>query len=191
MHFVAPLFAILAALLSATLAIQVTSPNQQTTWTIGSGSVTISWTSVSTDPQTIDVFLVNFSRYPNTIIQLKSNVAVSGGTLAIDSTYLQAGTGWQINLVPQGSNSQQILAQSNMFTIAGGSGSNAGGSTPTSTSTASAAVANVAPIVTNGNISAAGITSVPRVSAVSSGSAVQVPAMLLMALALVGVSSCL
>ncbi|ORY80489.1 hypothetical protein BCR37DRAFT_71164 [Protomyces lactucae-debilis] len=173
------LFTAFFTLLSSVLAIQVTSPSQGITWTVGS-TAQITWSSVSTDPTTVDVYLVNFSRYPNSIIMLKSNVAVSGGSLAIDGTYLQPGTGWQVNLVPQGSNSQQILAQSNQFTIAAGG---AAGQTPTA-ATGTVTAAAVAPIVTNGNATAAGggaggVASVPRVSASSAVGLVQVPLFML------------
>lgn len=125
---------------------------QNAVWTAGQNQ-TVVWNSVNTDPGTVSVYLVNFSRYPTQSILLKSNVATTSGTLTIDGSYLSVGTGYQINLVP-GTNTEQILAQSNQFSIVAAAGS--------TTTTAAAAAAAAAATTTSGTTAATSANALPK-----------------------------
>ncbi len=122
-----------ASVIASALALQVNQPAQNTIWTVGQDQV-VQWNSVSTDPGTFSAYLVNFARYPTQTIKLQDNVDSTKGSLTISGTYLQPGSGWQINFV-KGSNIEQIYAQSNQFTIVSSSlSTSAGASTARSTS---------------------------------------------------------
>lgn len=124
---------------------------QNAVWTAGQNQ-TVVWNSVNTDPGTVSVYLVNFSRYPTQSILLKSNVATTSGTLTIDGSYLSVGTGYQINLVP-GTNTEQILAQSNQFSIVAAAGS---------TTTTAAAAAAAAATTASGTTAATSANALPK-----------------------------
>ncbi|MCJ1281058.1 hypothetical protein MMC26_000376 [Xylographa opegraphella] len=121
---------------SMALALMVTSPDNTTTWN-DSGSNTIKWTSVSTDPSTLDIVLINNAVYPNTKTTIASNVQTSAGSYDVKSL-TGNGEGYQVNLMS--TTNDQILAQSGQFTLSNSSPASGGGSSssvsmPSSTST--------------------------------------------------------
>lgn len=106
-----------AALVAAAQAITITSPSTDTTWN-SDDTNTITWTSVSTDPTTVDIYLVHQASQPQINDILFSSVAVSGGSADISGLQLPTGSAYQINFVKSGS-PDQIYAQSGQFDIEG------------------------------------------------------------------------
>ncbi|MCJ1434496.1 hypothetical protein MMC27_003865 [Xylographa pallens] len=126
---------------SLALAVTVTSPDNTTTWN-DSGSNTIKWTSVSTDPSTLNIVLINNAVFPNTQTTIASNVQTSLGSYTVNSL-TGNGVGYQVNLMA--TTNDQILAQSGHFTLSNSSPASGGGSSSSasmSSSTSTSAVAS-------------------------------------------------
>jgi len=134
-------FTTILALLSAAgtaLAIQVTSPTNGTQWK-DHDSNTITWTSVSSDPSSLSIFLVNEQVNPPVNISLATNIQTSLGTYTVDNL-TGSGAGYQINLV--GTENNGILAQSQQFELETGGGSSSSATTgASSTATATSGTA--------------------------------------------------
>ncbi|EMD37997.1 hypothetical protein CERSUDRAFT_134538 [Gelatoporia subvermispora B] len=111
-------FVVTLVLAASAFAYTVTSPTNGTTWT-ASGPNTVSWTRVDTDPQTFTIVLNNQNHYPATQQVLASFVDGSQGSTTVNppSGGMQPGSGYRINLVPDASYMNTILAQSDQFTI--------------------------------------------------------------------------
>jgi hypothetical protein len=108
----------LAALSTLTSAITVTNPNRQTIWDSGKSN-TITWTKVSTDPSSFDIYLshmVGGSSPLNTL--LFSDVSSDKGSVVVEGLQLPTGNAYQINLVAH-DKPEQIYAQSNQFNVTG------------------------------------------------------------------------
>lgn len=100
----------LLALASGAIALQVTSPTHSDVWTVGD-SETITWSSVSSDQDTFNIYLSNMASYPTTSILLASDVSASDGSAKIDGSKLTVGKSFTINLT-NGTETEQIYAQS-------------------------------------------------------------------------------
>ncbi|PQE15732.1 extracellular conserved serine-rich protein [Rutstroemia sp. NJR-2017a BBW] len=100
----------LATLIAIAQAITITSPAKDGTWDL-SKSQTITWTSVSTDPQVVDIYLAHMASNPPLNDQLFTNVDISKGSESISGLQLPTGEAYQINFVAPGK-PEQILAQS-------------------------------------------------------------------------------
>ncbi|KAF8591482.1 hypothetical protein K439DRAFT_1402132 [Ramaria rubella] len=148
-------FVTLLSLAASALAITVTNPSQDVTWST-SGPNTVSWTEVSTDPTTFAVTLVSKRR---TQVQLgvfkqtlADNVDGTKGSLTISAS-LPVGTGFQVNIVKSSQDMNTILAQSAQFNITQGTGSSssaANSSAGTATSSSSSAGPSLNPSTTSG-----------------------------------------
>ncbi|KAL9624718.1 MAG: hypothetical protein Q9160_001072 [Pyrenula sp. 1 TL-2023] len=126
----------LLSLLTTALAITITSPpasfTQDTTQ-----PQRITWTSVSTDPSTLTIQLVNLSKFPNYNKTLATGISTSTGFFInpANNDDSQTGTGFQINLLgAQGPSPAGILAQSQQFTLVNGAGSSSSSSSSRTTS---------------------------------------------------------
>ncbi|KAJ5634523.1 hypothetical protein N7528_002365 [Penicillium herquei] len=81
-------------------------------------SITVRWQAVSTDPDTMDIYLVNQNVYPNTQELVASNVDTSLGKYTIkakDVGDVDTGRGYQVNFVS--TENGGILAQSSEFRV--------------------------------------------------------------------------
>lgn len=98
------------------VAIQVTSPNANSVWNLKSAN-TVTWTTVSTDPSTINIVLANQNANcapTGTTQVIKENVSTSDGKYEISGIPdVKDCAGYQINLVSTSNNG--ILAQSAPF----------------------------------------------------------------------------
>jgi len=106
----------LLALPLCAFAIEITSPAPGVTWN-SSGSHTVTWTSVSTDPSEFGMYLVNEEVVPTQMLPINDQVNTSTGSFTF-SNVLPNGTGYQVQFNRLGNVSTEgILAQSGDFTI--------------------------------------------------------------------------
>ncbi|TGO52017.1 hypothetical protein BCON_0149g00050 [Botryotinia convoluta] len=106
------------ALFAIAQAINITSPSTNGEWDLSDGAQTITWTSVSTDPQTVDIYLVHMASNPPLSDVLFTNVDINKGSESVSGLQLPTGGNYQINFVSPGK-AEQILAQSQQFTVNG------------------------------------------------------------------------
>ncbi|ESZ96370.1 hypothetical protein SBOR_3253 [Sclerotinia borealis F-4128] len=108
----------LAALIAIAQAINITSPSTNGEWDLSKGAQTITWTSVSTDPTTVDIYLVHMASNPPLSDKLFTNVDITKGSESVSNLQLPTGGNYQINFVSP-DKPEQILAQSQQFTVNG------------------------------------------------------------------------
>jgi len=106
-----------AALVAIAQAITITSPSKDGSWDL-SKSQTITWTSVSTDPQTVDIYLAHMASNPPLNDKLFSNIDVSKGSVSVSGLQLPTGSDYQINFVTP-NQPDEIKAQSQQFNVTG------------------------------------------------------------------------
>ncbi|ATZ52682.1 hypothetical protein BCIN_08g03320 [Botrytis cinerea B05.10] len=167
------------ALFAIAQAINITSPSTNGEWDLSDGAQTITWTSVSTDPQTVDIYLVHMASNPPLSDVLFTNVDISKGSESVSGLQLPTGGNYQINFVSPGK-AEQILAQSQQFTVNGvassASSTLAGytGSASSTTSTATSTFTSTGSSTTvTGTTTSTGtglVTSASAASQTSSGS---------------------
>ncbi|GJP93089.1 glutathione-dependent formaldehyde-activating enzyme family protein [Aspergillus niger] len=133
-------------------ALEVTSPKKGEDVDLSS-SFTVTWDSVSTDPTTFDLYLVNNAVYPTVEKKVASDVETSKGSYTVsDLSGVTDGSGYQINLLSTSSTNSGILAQSEQFTVEGGSSSS-------STTTASASMTTSASTSSSSSASSTGTST--------------------------------
>ncbi|KAL9623627.1 MAG: hypothetical protein Q9160_002083 [Pyrenula sp. 1 TL-2023] len=109
---------LLVAFAASALAIQVTSPAQGSSLDLSKDNK-ITWASVSSDPSSFQIQLVNQAVNPPVTTTIADNVQTSSGSFDLKSVKdVTPGQGYQINLVSTSSQNQGILAQSAQFTVA-------------------------------------------------------------------------
>ncbi|KAJ9094254.1 hypothetical protein QFC21_006080 [Naganishia friedmannii] len=168
-------FVTIALLLaSGAEAIKVTSPSETTVQKAGS-ALQLTWDSVSTDPTSFAVVLVNQnSAYlANSPVTLIANQTTSAGStsLSYPSGSWPAGTGFQVNLVKSTNDVNSILAQSGMFNITASASS--ASSSAASSSVASSLVASSSMVSSSNSASTSGAATIVQsaTSAVYTGNA--------------------
>ncbi|KAF7935749.1 hypothetical protein BELL_0106g00180 [Botrytis elliptica] len=165
------------ALFAIAQAINITSPSTNGEWDLSKGAQTITWTSVSTDPQTVDIYLVHMASNPPLSDVLFTNVDISKGSESVSGLQLPTGGNYQINFVSPGK-AEQILAQSQQFTVngvassasstlAGYTGASSTSSSASSTSTSSSSSSSSSATTSSSTASTSGTSSLTS----SSGSA--------------------
>jgi len=109
----------LLALPLGALGISITSPGTSDVWN-SSGSHTITWQSVSSDPTSFTILLTNYAVYPSQDLTIVANQLTSAGTFTFD-TVLPVGDDYRIrfNAIVTATNSG-ILAESAQFSIVAG-----------------------------------------------------------------------
>ncbi|KGO74135.1 Cell wall beta-glucan synthesis [Penicillium italicum] len=122
-------------------AINVTEPAKGDDVDV-SGSFTVKWSSVNTDPSTVDVVLVNNNVYPPVSEKIASGIDTSKGSYTASGLKgVTNGSGFQINLLSTDAQNTGILAQSEKFDVTEAKSSSATttgtSSTVSSSSTAS------------------------------------------------------
>ncbi|RSH93230.1 hypothetical protein EHS25_007584 [Saitozyma podzolica] len=163
MHANALYAATLLALVSQISAIQVTSPSSSTVWSSGTSGQTVSWQSVSTDPTSFVIQLVNQAGFlSNSPVTLTANQStgssnvVNSATVTYPSGSWPVGTAFQINLMSSSNSNAAILAQSQQFNItssgstaaSGSSSASSSASGPTTISASKTSVTSSATVVT-------------------------------------------
>ncbi|TGO21550.1 hypothetical protein BPAE_0213g00040 [Botrytis paeoniae] len=161
------------ALFAIAQAINITSPSTNGEWDLSDGAQTITWTSVSTDPQTVDIYLVHMASNPPLSDVLFTNVDITKGSESVSGLQLPTGGNYQINFVSPGK-AEQILAQSQQFTVNGvassASSTLAGytGASSTSSSASSTSSSSSSSSATSSTSSATSSTSSASTSGTSS-----------------------
>ncbi|RAL02186.1 GPI anchored serine-threonine rich family protein, partial [Aspergillus ibericus CBS 121593] len=118
-------------------ALEVTSPTKGEDVDL-SKSFTVKWDSVSTDPSTFDLYLVNNAVYPTVEQKIASDVDTSSGSYTVSGlSGVSDGSGYQINLLSTSTQNSGILAQSQQFNVEGSSSATTSSSSSSSTSSAS------------------------------------------------------
>ena len=108
---------ILAALVASVSALQVTQPASQASIDVTKEN-TIEWTTVSTDPSTFSIYLVNENVNLSVSILLKDSVDSSAGSYKFGPlTGVTPGADYQIDFDSTSSTNTGILAQSGQFNV--------------------------------------------------------------------------
>ncbi|TGO43414.1 hypothetical protein BHYA_0001g00430 [Botrytis hyacinthi] len=159
-----------AALFAIAQAINITSPSTNGEWDLSKGDQTITWTSVSTDPQTVDIYLVHMASNPPLSDVLFTNVDISKGSESVSGLQLPTGGNYQINFVSPGK-AEQILAQSQQFTVNGvasSASSTLAGYTGASSTSSSASSTSASSSTSSSSSSATSSSSTASTSGTSS-----------------------
>ncbi|KAI5450182.1 hypothetical protein NCC49_003331 [Naganishia albida] len=159
-----------AFLASSAQAIKVTAPTKSTVQASGS-ALQLTWDSVNTDPTSFAIVLVNqdsqfLANSPVTLVQNQSTSAGSA-SLTYPSGAWPTGTAFQVNLVKSTSETNSILAQSEMFNITGSASSSSSSAASSSASTSASSSSSAA----SSSSSAATVVQQSGASAVYSGNA--------------------
>ncbi|KAI0005542.1 hypothetical protein BJV74DRAFT_880776 [Russula compacta] len=128
------------------------------------GSVTITWTATSSDPQTFSLELSNPSQFHNAIA-IGNNVQTSLGTITVNLPNVPATDGYTLEAV-QVSNINEVYATSNTFSIGATVTTTSSASTSSPLSSSSGSVASSA----GSSVSTASSSSSSSASSSSSGS---------------------
>ncbi|KAL4788599.1 Ser-Thr-rich glycosyl-phosphatidyl-inositol-anchored membrane family-domain-containing protein [Aspergillus varians] len=109
-----------------------------------SESFTVKWDTVSTDPSSFDIYLVNNAAYPSVEKKIAEDVDASDGSYTVKSVSgLTDGPGFQINLLSTSELNSGILAQSQQFNVTSGdSDSSSSSTTESSTSSTSSSTSS-------------------------------------------------
>ncbi|KZT72550.1 hypothetical protein DAEQUDRAFT_664074 [Daedalea quercina L-15889] len=147
-------FASFLALAASAAALQVTQPSNSTGWST-SGPNTVTWSSVSTDNSNFTIVLNNQNSYPAYTEVLEALVETSEGSITVNppSGGWVAGTGYRVNFVKDSDDLDQILAQSDDFTIEQSSSSTYSSGSSTASGSASS-TGSVSVTKTSGSVSA-------------------------------------
>ncbi|KAI9926873.1 hypothetical protein AWENTII_011511 [Aspergillus wentii] len=125
----------IVAFVASAAAVSVTSPTKNEDVDLSNG-VTIKWSSVSSDPSSFSIYLVNMNSYPNVDKLIADDVKTSDGSYTIDSlSGIDNGSGFQINLISKDPKNSGILAQSQQFNVESSSSSSSTTTAASSTST--------------------------------------------------------
>ncbi|KAK4463889.1 hypothetical protein QBC42DRAFT_147852, partial [Cladorrhinum samala] len=118
--------AFLTSVLAATsvTAIQITSPSKHDKVSAATG-FEVKWTTVSTDPTTAHLFLVNMAGGHTPYSKDLGEVDLSTGSTVVNEKDIPDDNTWQVNFQSIETHNTGILAQSEQFTIQAGA---AGGS---------------------------------------------------------------
>ncbi|KAJ9608217.1 hypothetical protein H2200_007205 [Cladophialophora chaetospira] len=137
---------VLASLLAAASAIQITAPKLGDKWDL-SGTNSVEWSSVSTDPTSFDIVIIDQGASPAKTMTLAKGVSTSAGKYDFSNFVFGPSNDVQINLTGNSQNSTGIIAQSQQFEVT------KSGTAPSSTSSASgtATAATSASTATNTN----------------------------------------
>ncbi|KAL9113960.1 MAG: hypothetical protein Q9227_002094 [Pyrenula ochraceoflavens] len=151
------------------MALQVTGPAQGSSLDLSKDNK-ITWSSVSSDPSSFEIQIVNQQVNPPVTQTIAQNVQTSSGSYDLKSvSNITPGQGYQINLVSTTPNNMGILAQSGQFSVAKG-GSTSTSSASFSSSTAPTGSMTTMTSTTSSGSSSASTTDSSSMSAMSSGS---------------------
>lgn len=157
---------LLTTVLAATsvTAIQIVSPSKGDKVSAASG-IEVKWTTVSTDPATAHLFLVNMAGGHTPYSKDLGEVDLSTGSTVITEKDVPADNTWQVNFQSIEDHNTGILAQSEQFTI------RAAGDDETETTTSAEDDKTTTEVTTK--ITATGSTTLATASASATGTAVE------------------
>lgn len=162
--------ATLVALAASASALQVTYPGKDAKLDLTKDNK-IEWNSVSTDPSTVDIYLVDNSVYPTVNTKIASGVDTSKGSYTFDLKGVKAGSGYQINLVSDDAQNTGILAQSQQFDVTEAGSTSTSAVTFTDTTTGASTSSTASGSSTTLSTSTTGTASSSASAASSSSSA--------------------
>ncbi|OJJ30457.1 hypothetical protein ASPWEDRAFT_713709 [Aspergillus wentii DTO 134E9] len=151
----------IVAFVASAAAVSVTSPTKNEDVDLSNG-VTIKWSSVSSDPSSFSIYLVNMNSYPNVDKLIADDVKTSDGSYTIDSlSGIDNGSGFQINLISKDPKNSGILAQSQQFNVESSSSSSSTTTAASSTSTATSASASASSSINASSSGSASASATP------------------------------
>ncbi|GAB1321044.1 hypothetical protein MFIFM68171_11254 [Madurella fahalii] len=116
-------------------AIQITSPAKGDLVDPSSG-ITVSWSTVSTDPSRAHLFLVNMAAGHNPFSKDLGEVDLSKGSIVVSEKGVPDNEGYQFNFQSNAAGNTGILAQSEQFEVKNGADSDEDGEDKPSTTLA-------------------------------------------------------
>ncbi|TYJ51887.1 hypothetical protein B9479_007510 [Cryptococcus floricola] len=157
--------ATLLATLAVSNALQVTSPTEDDVWS-SSGSQTISWDAVSTDPDTFVIELVESGGQNGVTIVKNQTSSDNSVTVSYPDGDWPTGTAFQINLL---SAKSAILAQSDQFNITESASSSSSSSSESSSSSSSSSASSSSSSASSSKASTSAAVASTSAAASSSG----------------------
>ncbi|KAJ5482271.1 Cell wall beta-glucan synthesis [Penicillium sp. IBT 31633x] len=130
-------------------ALNITEPTKGDDLDV-TNSFTVKWSSVNTDPSTVDIVLVNNHIYPNFEQTLASDIDTSKGSYTASGLKdVTHGSGFQINLMSTSKENTGILAQSQQFEVTEPAKSSSEASTTGTSSTLSSSTSPASSVGTS------------------------------------------
>ncbi|KAK1700862.1 hypothetical protein BDP55DRAFT_2402 [Colletotrichum godetiae] len=135
-------------------AVKVTKPAKGDDWDL-SKTNEITWETVSSDPKSFEIIIVNQASYPG-VSETIATVQAADGKYELKDAKVAAGGNYRINLVSTDAQNSGILAQSNEFTFSGSDDSSSASASGSATASASASgsAATASATVTTGSATA-------------------------------------
>ncbi|KAK2033788.1 hypothetical protein LX32DRAFT_648978 [Colletotrichum zoysiae] len=126
----------ITSLLALAEAVKVTEPAKGDDWDL-SKTNEITWDTVSSDPKTFEIVIVNQSSYPG-VSQTIAKVNAADGKYELKDLKVAPGGSYRINLVSTDPQNSGILAQSEEFSLTGSDDSSSAPASASATASASA-----------------------------------------------------
>ncbi|KAI3532378.1 developmentally Regulated MAPK Interacting protein [Colletotrichum filicis] len=156
-------------------AVKVTKPAKGDDWDL-SKTNEITWETVSSDPKSFEIVIVNQSGYPE-VSETIATVQAADGKYELKGAKVAAGDAYRINLVSVDPQNSGILAQSNEFSFTGSDDSSSASASGSATASASASGSAATASATGSSSSASGsaatatVTQTSGLTTVTTGSA--------------------
>ncbi|EXF83741.1 hypothetical protein COL5a_007272 [Colletotrichum fioriniae] len=148
-------------------AVKVTKPAKGDDWDL-SKTNEITWETVSSDPKSFEIVIVNQSGYPE-VSETIATVQAADGKYELKGAKVAAGDAYRINLVSTDPQNSGILAQSNEFSFTGSDDSSSASASGSATASASASGSAATASATGSSSSASGSAATATVTQTSSG----------------------
>ncbi|UQC83836.1 developmentally Regulated MAPK Interacting protein [Colletotrichum lupini] len=156
-------------------AVKVTKPAKGDDWDL-SKTNEITWETVSSDPKSFEIVIVNQSGYPE-VSETIATVQAADGKYELKGAKVAAGDAYRINLVSVDPQNSGILAQSNEFSFTGSDDSSSASASGSATASVSASGSAATASATGSSSSASGsaatatVTQTSGLTTVTTGSA--------------------
>ncbi|GKT62825.1 extracellular conserved serine-rich protein [Colletotrichum tofieldiae] len=154
----------ITSLLALAEAVKVTKPAKGDDWEISSTNE-ITWETVSSDPTSFEIVIVNQSGYPP-VSEKIAKVNAADGKYELKDVKVAAGDAYRINLIS--TENSGILAQSDEFSLTSDDSDNSSSASASATPSASAS-GSASASATGSSSSASGSTATATVTQTSSG----------------------
>ncbi|KAK1480138.1 developmentally Regulated MAPK Interacting protein [Colletotrichum cuscutae] len=146
-------------------AVKVTKPAKGDDWDL-SKTNEITWETVSSDPKSFEIVIVNQSGYPE-VSETIATVQAADGKYELKGAKVAAGDAYRINLVSVDPQNSGILAQSNEFSFTGSDDSSSASASGSATASASASGSTATASATGSSSSASGSAATATVTQTS------------------------
>ncbi|KAF4780443.1 developmentally Regulated MAPK Interacting protein [Colletotrichum paranaense] len=146
-------------------AVKVTKPAKGDDWDL-SKTNEITWETVSSDPKSFEIVIVNQSGYPE-VSETIATVQAADGKYELKGAKVAAGDAYRINLVSVDPQNSGILAQSNEFSFTGSDDSSSASASGSATASASASGSAATASATGSSSSASGSAATATVTQTS------------------------